>query len=182
MLVYPHEKTMVFIDGSSFFGAAKSLQFDVDYDALLRFLSAKTTLMRALFYTVLREEPDGHIPLRTLVDYLEFHGYSVMTKKLKEYTDIDGQKKSKGNMDIEMAVDMINLTQAIDHVILCSGDAGFRYVVKTLQERGKRVSVCSTIATQPIMISDDLRRQADNFIELKDIMLKISRGPRKEIA
>ncbi|HMB14049.1 MAG TPA: NYN domain-containing protein, partial [Roseovarius sp.] len=135
-------------------------------------------LLRAFYYTALLEN-DEYSPIRPLVDWLHYNGYSMVTKPAKEYTDSQGRRKVKGNMDIELCVDAMELAPRVDHIVLFSGDGDFRPLVESLQRQGVRVSVVSTIRSQPPMISDDLRRQADNFIELADLKDVIGRPPRE---
>jgi uncharacterized LabA/DUF88 family protein len=78
-------------------------------------------------------------------------------------------------MDIELAVDAMELAEHIDQLFLLSGDGNFRSLVAAVQRRGVRVTVVSTIATQPPMVADDLRRQADAFVDLRELQIKISR-------
>ncbi len=107
-----------------------------------------------------------------LIDWLDYNGYRVITKPTKEFTDASGRRKVKGNMDIELAVDALELAGTVDHFVLFSGDGDFRYLVEALQKKGRKVSVASTVTTQPAMIADDLRRQADHFIELSKLKRK----------
>jgi uncharacterized LabA/DUF88 family protein len=102
----------------------------------------------------------------------------MVTKPAKEYTDAQGRRKVKGNMDIELTVDALEIAPHVDHIVLFSGDGDFRPLIEALQRKGVRVSVVSTIRSQPPMISDDLRRQADNFIELDELKDVIGRPPR----
>ena len=138
-------------------------------------------LLRAFYYTALLEN-DEYSPIRPLVDWLNYNGFSMVTKPAKEYTDSMGRRKVKGDMDIELAVDAMELALRVDHIVIFSGDGDFRPLVESLQRQGVRVSVVSTIRSQPPMISDDLRRQADNFIELDDLRDVIGRPPRDPIS
>ena len=174
MLFYPAEKLALFIDGANLYGAAKGLQFDIDYKRLLELFARKGTLVRAFYYTAVAEDQEFS-PLRPLVDWLDYNGFSVVTKPLKEFTDVQGRRRVKGNMDIELAIDVMEMSACIDHVVIFSGDGDFRRLVEAVQRRGRRVSVVSTIRTSPPMIADELRRQADNFIELDDLKSQISR-------
>ena len=140
------------------------LGFDIDYRALLEEFSSKGVLVRALYYTAILEDQDFS-PLRPLVDWLDYNGFTVVTKPAKEYVDSAGRRKVKGNMDIEIAVDVMSLSEQLDHVVLFSGDGDFRRLAEAVQRRGKRFSVVSSLQTQPAMVADELRRQADNFIE-----------------
>ncbi|MCC3860654.1 NYN domain-containing protein [Pseudemcibacter aquimaris] len=168
MLFYPDEKLAIFIDGSNLFATAKSLHFDIDYSRLRRYFADKSRLVRANYYTALIEEAE-YSPLRPLVDWLDYNGYTMITKPTKEFTDEKGDKKIKGNMDMELAIDMMGMAEHVDHMVLFSGDGDFRRLVEAVQRRGVRVSVVSSTKTHPSMIADELRRQADSFIEIADM-------------
>ena len=174
-MFYPQEKIAIFIDGANLYAAARGLGFDIDYKRLLDLFASKGRLMRAFYYTALIEDQE-YSPLRPLVDWLDYNGYTMVTKPTKEYTDAMGRRKIKGNMDIELAIDVLEMSAHLDHVVLFSGDGDFRRLVEAVQRRGVRVSVVSTVRSSPPMVSDDLRRQADNFIELQDLAPSISRN------
>ncbi len=176
MIFYPSERLALFIDGSNLFAAARTLGFDIDYRALLEEFSSKGILVRALYYTAILEDQDFS-PLRPLVDWLDYNGFTVITKPAKEYVDSAGRRKVKGNMDIEIAVDIMSLSEQLDHIVLFSGDGDFRRLIEAVQRRGKRVTIVSSLQTQPAMVADELRRQADNFIELSDLAQVIARDP-----
>mgnify|MGYP003624372483 FL=1 len=180
-MFYKDERLALFIDGSNLYAAAKSLGFDIDYKLLRQEFVRRGRLLRANYYTALLEN-DEYSPIRPLVDWLNYNGFTMVTKPAKEYTDSMGRRKVKGNMDIELAVDAMELAPRVDHIVIFSGDGDFRPLVEYLQRQGVRVSVVSTIRSQPPMISDDLRRQADNFIELDDLREVIGRPPRDPIA
>ena len=173
-MFYPQEKIAIFIDGANLYAAARGLGFDIDYKRLLDLFASKGRLMRAFYYTALIEDQE-YSPLRPLVDWLDYNGYTMVTKPTKEYTDAMGRRKIKGNMDIELAIDMLDMAQYLDHAVLFSGDGDFRRLVEAVQRRGVRVSVVSTLRSQPPMVADDLRRQADTFIELQDLAPQIMR-------
>ena len=177
-MFYRDERLALFIDGTNLYAAAKSLGFDIDYKLLRAEFMRRGKLLRAFYYTALLESEE-YSPIRPLVDWLHYNGFSVRTKPAKEYTDSQGRRKVKGNMDIELAVDAMELAGSIDHMILFSGDGDFRPLVEAIQRRGVRVSVVSTIRSQPPMIADELRRQADNFIELEELREVIGRPPRE---
>jgi uncharacterized LabA/DUF88 family protein len=166
-MFYRDERLALFIDGSNLYAAAKALAFDIDYK-----------LLRAFYYTALLEN-DDYSPIRPLVDWLHYNGFTMVTKPAKEFTDSTGRRKVKGNMDIELTVDAMETAEHVDHIVLFSGDGDFKSLVEALQRKGVRVSVVSTIRSQPPMIADDLRRQADNFIELDDLKEVIGRPPRE---
>jgi len=176
--IYPHEKVALFIDGANLYAAARALGFDIDYRKLRQNFAKQGILMRAFYYTALIEDQE-YSPLRPLVDWLDYNGFTMVTKPAKEFTGPDGRRKVKGNMDIELAVDLMEMVEHIDHAIVFSGDGDFRSVIEAVQRKGVRCSVVSTIKTQPPMIADELRRQADQFVELQDLQAAIGReGPR----
>jgi uncharacterized LabA/DUF88 family protein len=177
-MFYKDERLALFIDGSNLYAAAKALGFDIDYKLLRMEFMRRGKLLRAFYYTALLEN-DEYSPIRPLVDWLHYNGFTMRTKPAKEYTDSQGRRKVKGNMDIELAVDAMELAARVDHVVLFSGDGDFRPLVESLQRQGVRVSVVSTIRSQPPMIADELRRQADNFIELDELRDVIGRPPRE---
>jgi uncharacterized LabA/DUF88 family protein len=177
-MFYRDERLALFIDGSNLYAAAKALGFDIDYKLLRQEFMRRGKLLRAFYYTALIEN-DEYSPIRPLVDWLHYNGFTMVTKPAKEYTDSMGRRKVKGNMDIELTVDAMELAPRVDHIVLFSGDGDFKPLVASLQRQGVRVSVVSTIRSQPPMISDDLRRQADNFIELDELKDVIGRPPRE---
>ncbi|MBY0531587.1 MAG: NYN domain-containing protein [Xanthobacteraceae bacterium] len=170
------EKTALFIDGANLYATTKSLGFDIDYKRLLKEFQSRGNLLRAFYYTALIEDQE-YSSIRPLLDWLDYNGYTVVTKPAKEFTDAMGRRKIKGNMDLELAVDVMELADHLDHVVLFSGDGDFRPVVESVQRKGVRVTVISTISTQPPMIADELRRQADIFIDLQELSTKIGRDP-----
>jgi uncharacterized LabA/DUF88 family protein len=177
-MFYKDERLALFIDGSNIYAASKTLGFDIDYKLLRTEFMRRGKLLRAFYYTALLEN-DEYSPIRPLVDWLNYNGFSVVTKPAKEYTDSMGTRKVKGNMNVELAVDAMELAPHLDHIVLFSGDGDFTPLVASLQRQGVRVSVVSTIRSQPTMTSDDLRRQADNFIELEDLREVIGRPLRE---
>jgi uncharacterized LabA/DUF88 family protein len=181
IIFYPQERIGLFIDGANLYAAARALGFDIDYKRLLDLFAKKGQLIRAFYYTALVEDQE-YSPIRPLVDWLDYNGYTMVTKPTKEFTDAFGRRKIKGNMDIELAIDVMEMAQYLDHIVLFSGDGDFRRLVEAVQSRGKRVTVVSTIRSAPPMVADELRRQADNFLELQDLMAQIARAhaPREE--
>jgi uncharacterized LabA/DUF88 family protein len=170
------ERIALFIDGANLYATAKSLSFDIDYRRMLKEYQSRGYLVRAFYYTAMIEDQEFS-SIRPLVDWLDYNGFTVVTKPLREFTDATGRRKVKGNMDIELAVDAMELAPHIDHMVLFSGDGDFRSLVEAMQRKGVRVSVVSTVQTQPPMIADDLRRQADYFIDLMELQNKIGRDP-----
>ncbi|WP_439508045.1 LabA-like NYN domain-containing protein [Yoonia sp.] len=183
-MFYRDERLALFIDGSNLYAAARALGFDIDYKLLRQEFMRRGKLLRAFYYTALLEN-DEYSPIRPLVDWLHYNGYSMVTKPAKEFTDSLGRRKVKGNMDIELAVDAMELAPYLDHAVIFSGDGDFRPLIEALQRKGVRVSVVSTIRSQPPMIADELRRQADNFIELdelRDVIGRPTRDARTDMA
>ena len=172
----PREKIALFIDGANLYATAKSLGFDIDYRRLLQEFQGKGYLLRAYYYTALAEDQE-YSSIRPLIDWLDYNGYTVVTKPTKEFVDASGRRKIKGNMDIELAVHAMEMAEHVDHLVLFSGDGDFRSLVEAVQRRGRKVSVVSTLSTQPPMIADELRRQADHFIDLATLQQKIGRDP-----
>jgi uncharacterized LabA/DUF88 family protein len=163
MHFYPTERIALFIDGANLYATAKALGFDIDYKRLLALFREVGHLVRAQYYTALAEDQE-YSSIRPLVDWLDYNGYTMVTKPTKEFTDSFGRRKIKGNMDIELTVDAMRLVEHLDHVVLFTGDGDFRALVAALQLRGRRVSIVSTLQTQPPMVADELRRQADQFV------------------
>lgn len=172
----PREKIALFVDGANLYAASKSLNFDIDYRKLLQSFQKRGYLLRAYYYTALVEDQE-YSSIRPLIDWLDYNGYKVVTKPAKEFTDSAGRRKIKGNMDIELAIDAMELSDVVDHYVIFSGDGDFRTLVEALQRRGRKVSVVSTMQSQPPMISDDLRRQADHFIDLSTLKSEVGRDP-----
>jgi uncharacterized LabA/DUF88 family protein len=171
---YPQERVALFIDGANLHAAARALGFDIDYKRLLRYFQDQCHMIRAFYYTALVEDQE-YSPLRPLVDWLDYNGFTMVTKPTKEFTDATGRRKIKGNMDIELAIDVMEMAAHLNHIVLFSGDGDFRRLVEAVQRRGLRVSIVSTVRSSPPMVADELRRQADHFIDLDDIAPMISR-------
>ena len=166
----------LFIDGVSLHATSRTLGFDIDFKRLLKEFEDRGSLLRAFYYASMIEDQE-YSSIRPLTDWLSYNGYTVVTKAVKEFTDASGRRKVKGNMDIELAVDAMALADQIDQMVLFSGDGAFRYLVEAIQRRGVRVTVVSTISTQPPVIADELRRQADVFTDLAGFRSKLSRAP-----
>jgi uncharacterized LabA/DUF88 family protein len=172
----PREKIALFIDGANLYATAKSLGFDIDYKRLLLEFQSRGYLLRAYYYTALAEDQE-YSSIRPLIDWLDYNGYTVVTKPTKEFVDGSGRRKIKGNMDIELAVNVMEMVDSIDHFVLFSGDGDFRSLVEAVQRKGRKVSVVSTLSTQPPMIADELRRQADHFVDLATLQERVGRDP-----
>ncbi|MEM9899411.1 MAG: NYN domain-containing protein [Pseudomonadota bacterium] len=180
--LYPEERTAIFIDGANLYKAARNLGFDLDYKSLLAKAREETQLVRAYYYTAMQEEKgQDYSPLRPLVDWLDYNGYTMVTKATREFTDQTGKKRFKGSIDIELAVDMLVLAPRLDHIVVFSGNGDFKRAIEAAQEQAVRVTVVSTVKSNPPMASDELRRQADLFIDLADLEKAIGRAgqPRR---
>jgi uncharacterized LabA/DUF88 family protein len=164
----------LFIDGANLHATAKTLGFDVDYRRLLKEFQSRGMLLRAFYYTAIIEDQE-YTSIRPLIDWLDYNGYTVVTKATKEFIDANGRRKLKGSMDVELAVDAMEIAEHIEEMVLFSGDGDFRALVAAVQRRGVRVTVVSTISSQPSMIADELRRQADVFIDLAELRAKVAR-------
>ncbi len=177
MSFYPNERLALFIDGANLYSAAKALNFDIDYRKLLDEFRKRGILIRAYYYTAL-VEGDDYSPIRPLVDWLDYNGFALVTKTAKEYVDNQGRKRWRGDMDIEIACDMMEMASHADHLVLFSGDGDFRRLIESVQRKGARVTVVSTVKSSPPMTSDELRRQADTFVDLDDLKNVVGR-PRQ---
>ena len=180
MTLYPTDRVALFIDGANLYASVKAPNADLDFRKMVESFRARALLTRAYYYTAM-VEGEEFSPIRPLIDFLDYNGFHVVTKPVKRFTDGQGQTRTKGNMDIEIAVDMLELAPHIDHAVLFSGDGDFRRAVEAVQARGVRVSVVSTLKVQPPHIADDLRRQADDFIELAELVAEFGR-PRAPTA
>lgn len=172
-------KIALFIDGANLFAATKALGFEIDYRKLLREFERRGTLLRALYYTATSEDQQ-YSSLRPLIDWLDYNGYAVVTKPAKEFTDASGRRRVKGSMDVELTIDALELASHIDRMVLFSGDGDFRPLLAAVQRRGVKVTVVSTIVCQPPMLADELRRQADTFIDLAELRTGIARPNEKK--
>src|SRR5271154_1059960 len=168
-------KIAIFIDGANLYATAKTLGFVIDFKRLLQEFQSRGTLVRAFYYTAIIEDQEFSA-VRPLVDWLDYNGYTVVTKAAKEFTDASGRRKVKGNMDIELAVDAMELAEHLDEMVLFSGAGDFRSLVEAVQRRGVRVTVISTISSQPPIIADELRRQADVFTDLVELQAVLGRN------
>ena len=178
---HPNERLALFIDGANLYAATRALGFDIDFEKLREHFAEDGRLLGSFYYTAIPESEE-YSPLRPLVDWLNYNGFTTVTKPIKTYTNADGSTKVKGDMDIDLAVDALELAPHVEHIVLFSGDGDFRPLAAALQSKGVRVSVASTIQSQPPMIADELRRQADEFIELADLKDVIGRPPRPDAA
>ena len=178
MAFYKDERLALFIDGANLYSSARALGLEIDFRKLLKEFQGRGRLIRASYYTALVES-DEYSPIRPLVDWLAYNGFTVVKKAAREYTDREGRKRHRGNMDVDLAVDMLEAATHADHIVLFSGNGDFRRLVEAVKAKGVRVSIVSTNTSSPPMVADDLRREADAFIELEDIAELIAR-PRRD--
>ena len=172
----PSDRIAVFIDGANLYSSAKTLGFDIDYRRLLEEFQGRGTVLRAFYYIAINESQE-YSSIRPLIDWLDYNGYTVVTKPTKEFVDARGRRKVKSSMDVELAVDAMELAGRVDQMVLFSGDGDFRPLVEALQRRGVRVTVISTISSRPPMLADELRRQADVFTDLMELRSRFGRDP-----
>ncbi|WP_424630574.1 NYN domain-containing protein [Bradyrhizobium sp. SYSU BS000235] len=171
----PSPRVGLFIDGPNLHTTSKALGFDIDFKRLLSQFECLGSLWRAFYYTTLSEDQTQR-SFRPLVDWLDYNGYTVIAKTAKDFIDESGQRRTRGNTNIELAVDAMALAGKFDHMVLFSGDGDFRAMVEAVQRRGVRVTVVSTMSIHPPMLADELRRQADVFIDLASLRLKLGRN------
>ncbi len=165
----------LFIDGANAHATAKALGFDIDYKRLLTEFQSRGTLVRAFYYTATFEDRE-YFSVRPLIDWLDYNGFTVVTKPAKEFDDGEGRRKFKrSSMGVELAVDALEIANQVDNIVLFSGDGDFCPLLEALQRQGVHVSVISSLRSKPPIIADELRRQADTFIELDDLKAAIGR-------
>src|SRR3954453_5604617 len=170
------QRIALFIDGANLYATTKTLGFDIDYKRLLKEFQSRGYLVRAFYYTALIEDQE-YSSIRPLIDWLDYNAYRGGAKPAKEVVDSSGRRKVKGNMDIELAIDALELAPFIDHMVLFSGDGDFGSLIGARQARGVPGSLLWTRSPQPPMVADELRRQADEFMDLAHLIPKIGRDP-----
>lgn len=170
-----NEKTVVFIDGANLYATARGLDFDIDYKKLLSLFQDRSNLIRAYYYTVLIEDQE-YSPIRPLVDWLDYNGFTLVTKPAKDFTDSSGRRRIRNSISVDLAVDMIEIAERVDHIVLFSGDGSYRSLIEAVQRRGTRVTVVSTVANSTATVADELRRQADSFVDLNTLRGDIARA------
>lgn len=178
MIIHPSERVGIFIDGAHLHAASRALGFDVDFKRLLDLFRTKARLVKAMYNIRLEDRADN--PLKPLIDWLSYNGYSPM---VLQAPDTGAGAAARGGDDaglyVDLAVNVMEQAEALDHIVLFAGAGALRSLVAALQIRGKRISVVSTLATKPVMVADELRRQADQFVDLVDIESDIRRVERQ---
>ena len=158
------ERTVLFIDGDDTYAVLKSLHLELDFKSLRTYFLQRARLLRATYYAVVPEN-DAYCTQMPLLDWLEYNGYSVV-KRAWQVEQATGRKKVP-NIYVDIAVDAINLAHAYDRAVFLSGDASLISVVRALKGAGKCTTVISSLSqTTPNVVSDLLRREADEFIDL----------------
>lgn len=173
--IRPTERVAAFIDGPNFYAAAKNAGVDTDFKKLRAHLGDNSQFVRAYYYTPV-SDTEEFSPVKPLVDWLGYNGFQMVTKPLKEYTDAEGRKKTKGSMNVELTINAMELADKVDHIILFSGDGELAPMIEAVQRKGVRVTVVSSKDGNQSMISDDLRRQADAFVDLSSLSSTFGRG------
>ncbi|MEA2962025.1 MAG: hypothetical protein QOI46_2123 [Alphaproteobacteria bacterium] len=168
------EKIALFIDGANLHFTAKNLGFDIDFKRLLVEFQRRGSLVRAYYYTTIIEDAE-FISIRPLIDWLDYNGFPVTAKPAKEFDDGDGRRKVKRNIGVELVVDALEIARRVDHIVLFSGNGDLRALVEAVRRKGIHVMVVSSLRTKPAMVADELRREADTFLELDDLKTSIGR-------
>jgi uncharacterized LabA/DUF88 family protein len=174
---YPGERIALFIDGPNLSETARALDLKIDYQRL--FTEFKTAA--AYYYTALYPSGDGSNS-RLFMHHLQRCGFTLVTKPIKIFIQDDGSRKVKGNMDVEIAVDIITAASSgdFDRIVLFSGDGDFRYLVEKVQTENVAVTVVSSVMTEPPGVATALRFRANEFLDLDDLRGEIE--PLKTLA
>ena len=170
------ERIGLFIDGWHLFEVACALRLHIDYGKLLRYFQAKGHVVHNFYYNASLPGPEGARG-KSLYDWLRCHGYKILIKQAKPFTDDKGIRRVKNYLEIDMVHDMIEMAPSLDRIVLFSGLGDFSRVIATLQRKGKRVTVVSTVQTPAPMAAWSLRYQADCFEDLFNLAPVIARMP-----
>src|ERR1043166_630651 len=104
----PPGRIALFIDGANLHATARTLGFDMDYRRLLVEFSGRGAVLRAFYYTTTLEDLEFS-SVRPLLDWLDYNGYSVVTRPAKEFADASGRRKLKGSISIDLAIDAMDI-------------------------------------------------------------------------
>ncbi|MEO0383118.1 MAG: NYN domain-containing protein [Pseudomonadota bacterium] len=171
------ERVAFFIDGANFYQTARNLNVDIDYRRMLTSFVGEAYLLRAHYYTAMADDQEFS-SLRPLIDWLDYNGFQITTKPMREFTDNNGQKRRvRPSLDVDLTVDAMTLGDSVNHIVLFSGDGQYLALVEALQKKGVKVTIVSSLKTTPSMVSDDLRRTADHFLDLADLTDRLGRDP-----
>jgi uncharacterized LabA/DUF88 family protein len=171
------ERVAFFVDGANFYQTARNLNIDIDYRRMLTSFVGDAYLLRAHYYTAMADDQEFS-SLRPLIDWLDYNGFQITTKAMREFTDNNGQRRRvRPSLDVDLTVDAMTLAEKVNHIVLFSGDGNYRALVEALQKKGVKVTVVSSLKTNPSMVSDELRRTADHFLDLADLTERLCRDP-----
>ncbi len=163
-----HERVAIFIDGENIHYSAKHLNMRLDYLKLCARLAGNRRLVRSYFYTAVSNQSEGKIDF---INFLKLNGFTVVTKEIKSFSDDQGQARSvRSSLDMELAIDVLDMTQHLDVVILCTGDGDFKPLVNSVSRQGRRVEVCALRE----MTSTDLIAAADVYTDLASMKDQIA--------
>lgn len=165
------------IDGPSIYQICRSLDVEIDYQALRSIFADAGYLVQARYYTTILND-QLYSPLRPLIDWLSYNGFIVVTRTMKAGQDSEQCRRLDHGIVVALAVDAIEISSRLDHVILFTGNGDFLRLVQLLQRRTVRTTVVGTVNGPSSMSSDELRRQADTFVDLRALVPFVGRGPR----
>lgn len=176
------ERVAFFIDGANFYQTARNLDIDIDYRRMVTSFVGDAYLLRAHYYTAMADDQEFS-SLRPLIDWLDYNGFQITTKPMREFTDNNGQRRrSRPGLDVDLTVDALTLADHVNHIVLFSGDGNYRPLVEALQRKGVKVTIVSSLKTNPSMVSDEMRRKADHFLDLADLTDRLARDPSERPA
>lgn len=175
--LYEDETVAALIDGQNNYFAMKALGWQMDFKKLRDWLLLSCRVHRMFYYSAVDESADFD-PLIPVLDYMEYNGYRIVKKQAKFYHDAGGAVRGIKRVDVEITIDMLRLPASVDHVLLFSGDGSLVPSIRAAQDAGKRVTVLSTM--EGGIVSDDMRRVADQFIDLKEMRHELERLERQE--
>jgi len=170
--MYREDRVALVIDGPNLYGTLKALNRDADFKAIYAYFSAHCRLKNCNYYVAL-PTTDEYNPVQKLVDWLGYNGYRVSTKPLRQHIDEEGRRRVRGSMAVEMAIDMAEMAASsnFDRIVLFSGDTDLRYAIEAAQRKGTPVTMVTSLKS----ISDEVRWQADRFVEIESVLDIISK-------
>lgn len=161
MRFYAHEKLAVLVDGANLHCAAQNVGLEIDWGRFQLFFARQATLVTSCYFTPIpAEHQDGFQPLQRLLDWLDYNSWQVIAS----------------DTGVDMAVMAMELAGDVDHFVIGSGDGDFVVLAEALKRRGRRVTVLAALKGGGV--SDDLRRAADDFLDLEALRTEIARAPR----
>lgn len=148
----------IFVDVPNILYGAEASGVALNWGKVADFLSHGRTLVRAIAYAPISDDPTARTENeRFVVPFLD-HGYRIATKQLKRFSG----GSVKANFDVELAIDVLTMSDRIDVIVLVSGDGDFRRLVEIVGARGVRVEVMAFGKST----SSDLRQVADRYIDI----------------